>query len=207
MKDGINDYVVHGVEEAVNPERTGTKAAAHYQLDVAPGETAAMRLRLTDTTPHAQESVRPVSTGLFAPAHERSRRVLRDGRFRTICSDDAQQRDAPGLRGHAVVASSFTTMWCNSWLDGDPGQPAAAAGAPPRAATTIGRILYNADVISMPDKWEYPWYAAWDLAFHCVPLALVDPDFAKEQLDPDAARVVHAPQRADCRPMNGPSAT
>ena len=84
------------------------------------------------------------------------------------------------------------------WLDGDPAQP------PPPPAREHGRNrewthLYNADVISMPDKWEYPWYAAWDLAFHCVPLALVDSDFAKEQLDAAAARVVHAPERPAAR--------
>ena len=67
------------------------------------------------------------------------------------------------------------------------------------AATRDWTHLYNADVISMPDKWEYPWYAAWDLAFHCIPLALVDPTFAKEQLDPDAARVVHASERTNSR--------
>ncbi len=93
----------------------------------------------------------------------------------------------------------------HTWLEGDP------AGPVPPKERWEGRNkdwthLYNDDIISMPDKWEYPWYAAWDLAFHCIPLAIVDPDFAKEQLHPAPSRMVHAPQRADCPPTNGPLA-
>ena len=86
----------------------------------------------------------------------------------------------------------------NRWLKGDPAGPNRRVNAS-KAAIRNGRHLYNADVISMPDKWEYPWYAAWDLAFHCIPLALVDPDFAKEQLMLMTAGMVHASQRTDSR--------
>ena len=108
---------------------------------------------------------------------------------RTSCG-----KASPGCCGR----SSFITTWSSS------GWTAIPADPPPPAERKNGRNhdwahLYNADVISMPDKWEYPWYAAWDLAFHCVPLALVDPDFAKEQLMLHAARMVHASQRADSR--------
>ncbi|MGI9107540.1 MAG: MGH1-like glycoside hydrolase domain-containing protein [Pyrinomonadaceae bacterium] len=181
VKDGFNDYLVHGLKEAVNPEQRGTKAAAHYSLTIGAGETATLRLRLTD-----QDVCSPPQDYLTADFE----RVF-----------DARQREAdefyaqiipPELSPDAqnVMRQSFGgLMWSKQfyhyvvrdWLRGDPQQP-----APPNARQS-GRNhewahLFNSDVISMPDKWEYPWYAAWDLAFHCVPLALVDSDFAKEQL-------------------------
>ena len=97
--------------------------------------------------------------------------------------------------GGLLWSKQFYHYVVEQWLRGDPALP------PPPLERRRGRNrewghLYNDDVISMPDKWEYPWYAAWDLAFHCIPLALVDSDFAKEQAGVDAARVVHASQRA-----------
>ncbi len=181
VKDGINDYVVHGRREGVNPQQVGTKAAAHYSLELASGGVATLRLRLTNID-FAQRAASP-----FGPDFERTftqRQYEADEFYGHIIprdlSLDAQQVMRQGLAG-MLWSKQFYHYVVKQWLDGDPGQP------PPPQERRLGRNhewthLYNADVISMPDKWEYPWYAAWDLAFHCVALALVDSDFAKEQL-------------------------
>jgi len=179
VKDGINDYIVQGAKAAVNPSATGTKAAAHYALTIAPGATVTVRLRLTGThfaerTPFAREFDR-----IFAQRKDEA-----DEFYATVIpqdlSADAQNTMRQGFAG-MLWSKQFYHYTIREWLKGDPAQPT------PPAERLHGRNrdwvhLYNADVISMPDKWEYPWYAAWDLAFHCVPLALVDCDFAKEQL-------------------------
>ncbi len=181
VKDGINDCLVHGVKEAVNPERLGTKAAAHYPLIIGPGETVTVRLRLTD-------SEKPLESGKpFGPDFDRifsERRRETEEFYATIIpgtlSPDSQRVMRQAFAG-MLWSKQFYHYDVSRWLKGDP------AGPEPPAERLRGRNhewthLYNADVISMPDKWEYPWYAAWDLAFHCIPLALVDSDFAKEQL-------------------------
>jgi hypothetical protein len=181
VKDGINDYIVHGVKEAVNPEKAGTKAAAHYGLAIGPGETVTVRLRFTDTewSPTRGEPFGPDFDRIFS---ERQREA--DEFYSTIIpqsvSPDARHVMRQAFAG-LLWSKQFYHYDVNLWLKGD------AAGPEPLAERLRGRNhgwthLYNADVISMPDKWEYPWYAAWDLAFHCLPLALVDADFAKEQL-------------------------
>jgi hypothetical protein len=169
-KDGIGDHVVHGLP-TVNPALTGTKAALRYRLSIAAGETAELRLRLARRRRDYDEQVRV--------ARERE-------------ADDFYSALAPGLDAERalVLRQAFAGMlWSKQffhydvekWLDGDPAEPR------PPAARTTGRNagwrhLNNRDVVSMPDKWEYPWYAAWDLAFHTVALARVDPAFAKQQL-------------------------
>ena len=178
VKDGVDRYVVRGDQSAVNPAREGTKAAAHYRLTLGPGESATVRLRLTDRD------------GASAEFGERFERIFADRQreadefYDTVIpaslSDDARLVARQAFAG-LLWSKQFYHYVVKDWLDGDPGQP-----SPPRERLN-GRNrewghLYNADVLSMPDKWEYPWYAAWDLAFHCVPLALVDPEFAKEQL-------------------------
>jgi Mannosylglycerate hydrolase MGH1-like glycoside hydrolase domain len=178
VKDGINDYVVEGRREAVNPAREGTKAAAHYRLALRPGETASVRLRLSNTPPHGQ-CLAAEFDALFA---QRLREA--DAFYAAIipASLDADGRSVMRQAFAGLLWSKqFYHYHVRRWLEGDPAFPA------PPAERLEGRNhewmhLYNEDVISMPDKWEYPWYAAWDLAFHAVPLALVDPDFAKEQL-------------------------
>jgi len=179
VKDGINDFVVHGAQAAVNPAQVGTKAAAQYHLTVAPGARAVLRLRFTDAEQDA--------TTAFAPNFDATlaqRRQEADAFYATIVPRDLS------ADGGSVMRQAFAgLLWSQQfyhydvqrWLRGDP------AGPPPPRARLSGRNhewghLYNADVISMPDKWEYPWYAAWDLGFHCVALALVDPDLAKQQL-------------------------
>ncbi len=179
-KDGINDYVVHGMKEAISAESRGTKAAAQYRFDIAGGETVSVRLRLTDTDFTSQpETAFNDFDSLLSLRKEEA-----DEFYATVIPNDLS-RDAQNVmrQGFAGLlwSKQFYHYVVRQWLEGDPGQP------PPPQERSRGRNhawshLYNADVISMPDKWEYPWYAAWDLAFHCVPLALVDPDFAKEQL-------------------------
>jgi Glycosyl hydrolase family 63 C-terminal domain len=178
VKDAFHRYVVNGEISAVNPLHFGTKAAALYQLTVAAGDTVTIALRLR-------------SSAHKTPAFNKQ--------FQQIIAQRKQEADAfydaiaPAQMGHAerqVVRQAYAGMLCSKqfyhyvvkdWLDGDPAQP-----APPEARKS-GRNadwkhLFNRDVISMPDKWEYPWYAAWDLAFHCIPLARVDVQFAKDQL-------------------------
>ncbi len=177
-KDGINDYVVQGNKAAVNPDRVGSKAAAHYVLTLGPGERQAVRLRLTDES--ANETVtRDMFDAIFA-----ARRAEADEFYAPLApaglSDDAKRVQRQAFAG-LLWSKQFYHYDLARWLKGDP------AGPTPPSSRLKGRNsdwqhLYNADVISMPDKWEYPWYAAWDLAFHCIPLALVDAKFAKDQL-------------------------
>jgi len=179
VKDGFNDYIVHGNQQAVNPEQVGTKAAANYKMTIAPGETATIRLRLSDKSLKKSQDAFADFDEIFA---DRIREA--DEFYQTVIpkhlSHDARTVMRQSLGG-LLWSKQFYHYVVEKWLDGDPGTPK------PPAERVHGRNhewkhLYNADVISMPDKWEYPWYAAWDLAFHCVPLALVDSEFAKEQL-------------------------
>ena len=179
-KDGINDHVLHGAE-TVNPARMGTKAAAHYVRTLGAGESATLRLRLV-----AEETG---ADALSEPFADFDAIVAR----RKAEADDfyAHVHPAPATSDEKLVQrQAFAGMlWCKQyyyydvsrWLDGDPNSP------PPPPERLQGRNhtwlqLINAGVISMPDTWEYPWYAAWDWAFHCVTLAVIDPGFAKQQL-------------------------
>jgi hypothetical protein len=176
FKDGINDYVVEGNVSAVNPSRTGTKAAANYDLTVPAGQSVTVRLRLEKNglaTPFAD----------FDSVFE-ARKTEADAYYSSI-QTDIQDPDIRNIQRQAFAGMLWSKQFyyydIPAWLDGDPGQP------PPPPERKEGRNadwkhLNNADIISMPDKWEYPWYAAWDLAFHCLPLAVVDADFAKDQL-------------------------
>ena len=178
VKDGINNFVVNGDEGAVNPQRNGTKAAAQYKLTLRSGETAVVRLRLSNLDVKASNGFADFDKILT------QRRREADEFYETVIprdlSADAQNVMRQGFAG-MLWSKQFYHYIIKEWLEGDPDNP------PPPHGRVRGRNhewthLYNSDVISMPDKWEYPWYAAWDLAFHCIPLALVDSDFAKEQL-------------------------
>jgi hypothetical protein len=180
VKDGINDYVVGGAREAVNPEGRGTKAAARYVLTIPPGGEQVVRVRFTEEPPSSVDET-------FGEEFDRTfeaRRREADEFYASVIPAHLSE-DARGVMRQAFAgllwSKQFYHYVVKQWLDGDPAQP-----APPeerrRGRNNDWKHLYNADVLSMPDKWEYPWYAAWDLAFHCVALALVDPDFAKEQL-------------------------
>ena len=181
VKDGINDYIVHGVKEAVNPKGIGTKAAAHYPLNVGPGETVIVRLRLIESgTPPA--SGEPFGADFDRIVSERRREA--DEFYETVIPKSLSSDSRGVMRqafGGLLWSKQFYHYDVARWLKGDPAMPEPPAERR-RGRNREWTHLYNADIISMPDKWEYPWYAVWDLAFHCIPLALVDPDFAKEQL-------------------------
>jgi hypothetical protein len=175
FKDAFHEFVVSKNEHAVNPEQRGTKAAAHYHLDIPAGGQAVVRLRLS-----SEEHTHPFTS--FDDIVERRRKEA-DGFYERLqkgMSDDQALVQRQALAG-MIWSKQFFYYDVRAWLEGDPGQP-----APPQERKN-GRNrewthLSNADIISMPDKWEYPWYAAWDLAFHTVAFAVVDPDFAKQQL-------------------------
>jgi len=179
-KDGINDHVIHGAA-TVNPDQRGTKCAFWYQLEVPPGATAELRLRLrpADTGPRA-----PGALGKDFDKVIAARRAEADEFYAELTPEGASEDEA------LVMRQAFSgLLWSKQlyyydvsrWLDGDPAQP------PPPGSRRYGRNSrwrnFNSfDIMSMPDKWEYPWFAAWDLAFHTVALAHVDPAFAKYQL-------------------------
>jgi hypothetical protein len=178
VKDAFHRYVIHGESGAVNPAMSGTKAAVRHHFQVEPGGVAALRLRLTDQIPAAG-----LLGGEFAGVVA-SRKGEADEFYRGIRPSDISQDGALVQRqayAGLLWSKQFYFYDVQHWLTGDPVGPEPP---PQRSAgrNSDWRHLRNEDVISMPDKWEYPWYAAWDLAFHCIPLALVDPDFAKEQL-------------------------
>ncbi len=178
VKDGIHEYVVHGVKQAVNPQKVGTKVAARYVLELPAGGQATLQCRIRDTADTERLFGAPfeaVFTKRIAEANEYYGKVIGP----TLAEDERN-----------VVRQAFAgLLWSKqyfyydiqAWLKGDATEPPV----PPerlRGRNADWTHLYNEDVLSMPDKWEYPWYAAWDLAFHCVPFALIDPDFAKRQL-------------------------
>ena len=176
-KNAIDRAIVHGDATLLNPARRGTKVAIRYHFDsVAPGETVTVDLRLADE---------PLSSRLFGQQFDRvleARKREADEFYACVIPDHRSQDD------HLIARRAFAgLMWgkqlyrypVQDWLEGDPNQPAPPASRTRNASWTH---LYLADVISMPDAWEYPWFAAWDLAFHCVALAHIDPAFAKGQL-------------------------
>ena len=179
VKDAFHEYVARGNREAVNHAHEGTKAAAHYRLRVAPGESAVLRLRLVRQDASAPRGPFDDFDRVFA---ERRREA---DEFHAGIIPARLSEDAGRVMRQALAGMLWSKQWFHfdirRWLEGDPTQPAP----PPERKKGRNREwthLYNDDVISMPDKWEYPWYAAWDLAFHTVALALVDADFAKDQL-------------------------
>jgi len=189
VKDGINDFVVSGKKDAVNPEQTGTKAAAHYVFDIAPQASKTIYLRLSNTNFRHRdtENTEKLNRGNFIKECEEifvARKKEADEFYRGIIpensSEDAKNVMRQSLAG-MLWSKQFYHYVVKNWLEGD-----AKFGAPPKerldGRNHEWKHLYNDDVISMPDKWEYPWYAAWDLAFHCISLALVDSEFAKHQL-------------------------
>jgi hypothetical protein len=178
-KDAFHDYLVAGRAQAVNPERRGTKAAAHYPLELAPGASVELRLRLRSALADHGD---PFADDF--PAVFRARQQEADEFYDSVLPKElsAEERNV-GRQAHAGLlwSKQFYHYAVSEWLEGDPAHP-----TPPEARKS-GRNrewkhLYNRDVISMPDKWEYPWYAAWDLAFHMIPCVRTDPAFAKHQL-------------------------
>jgi hypothetical protein len=207
VKDGINDFVINEKREAVNLGKFGTKAAANYFLEIPAGETRTIRLRLSEK----EFNRRDAETPIISKKNEKAIKVVKNSAasrpggenpfsdFEKVfaerkkeanefyseiipqsLSDDAKNVQRQAFAG-MLWSKQFYHYVVKDWLAGDYSQP-----APPderkNGRNSDWKHLFNADVISMPDKWEYPWYAAWDLAFHTIPLALVDSEFAKEQL-------------------------
>lgn len=178
VKDGINDSIVSGTKGTVNPEQVGTKAAVHYHPLIAPGQCVTYRLRLTNLPPTEGQLGEEFET--IFPARQEEADEFFAKRLGTAQSKDAQNVQRQAFAG-MLWSKQFYHFDVRTWLAGDPTVPPPPPGRE-KGRNADWKHLFNEDLISMPDKWEYPWFAAWDLAFHCVPLALVDPDFAKDQL-------------------------
>ena len=179
VKDGINNYVVNGKQNAVNPKYEGTKAAAHYRFDIDPGGTATIRLRLSDRAP---TTMGDAFKG-FAEIMQ-SRRREADEFYQAITPPRVKEDEALVMR-QALAGM----LWSKQYFGFDVDKWLVEHGVDPmdpnrkQMRNVDWFLMVNEHVISMPDKWEYPWYAAWDLAFHTIALSTVDVDFAKEQLD------------------------
>jgi hypothetical protein len=181
-KDAINDQVVEGAS-ACNPDGTGTKAAFWYTVTVAPGATVTLRLRLQPRDVALASRPDDLVGDTFA-AVVTQRRAEADEYYADVTPDTASDDEALVLRqafAGLLWSKQLYAYDVERWLEGDPTQPAPPEGRD-RGRNARWRNFDAFDVMSMPDKWEYPWFAAWDLAFHCVPLARVDPAFAKYQL-------------------------
>src|SRR5579883_1752143 len=187
VKDGINNYIVHGQEGVINPEKTGTKVAAHYRITVNPGETQVIRLRLSDVPPSTLPQTNGAKDAPFGDAFDAmmdTRRKEADEFYATVIPA------AVGADGANVMRQALAgMMWSKQFYHYDVDKWLEERGSDPFKETRKQaprndhwHHMYNGDVISMPDKWEYPWYAAWDLAFHVLSLTLVDRDFGKAQL-------------------------
>ena len=178
LKDGINDYVVHGRKEAVNPKQQGTKAAAHCQLRIGPSQSATVRLRLTNQGTVAARPFGQAFDDILATRLREADEFYKSVTPASITKDEASvMRQA--LAG-MLWSKQYYAFDGDAWLEEHRAHPLHHGSREFRNRDWFHMI--NDDIISMPDKWEYPWYAAWDLAFHTLPIAIVDPDFAKEQL-------------------------
>jgi hypothetical protein len=175
-KDAFHDYLVQGIPSSVNPGQTGTKAAAHYRMNVPARGQVRCRVRL---------AAAPLQSPFQTFDQLSSQRQHEADAFYADLQAEITDPDARNVQRQAFAGMIWSKQFyyydVPEWLTGDPAQP-----APPRerrlARNSEWRHLNNADILSMPDKWEYPWFAAWDLAFHTIPFALIDPDFAKAQL-------------------------
>jgi len=186
VKDAFNEYVINGNLQAVNPENRGTKAAANFRLEVPANSEVSIRLRLSDKEIFDKGAKTRTEAGPFAGFDETfTQRIKEADEFYGQIIHGELSEDAKSVQRQAFAGMLWSKQYYHyvvkEWLDGDPAMPK------PPESRKHGRnhdwpMLFNSDVISMPDAWEYPWYAAWDLAFHCIPLALVDPHFAKNQL-------------------------
>ena len=178
-KDAFHGYVVHGRQDVVNSQSVGTKVAPHYVLDVAAGQSCTVPLRLFSD---AEAPPQPLGADFDSIFSLRKREA--DEYYASVTSaklSDAERNVARQGYAGLLWSKQFYHYVVQDWLEGDPAMP------PPPASRRQGRNhdwahLYSRDVISMPDKWEYPWFAAWDLAFHMIPFARIDPRFAKEQI-------------------------
>jgi hypothetical protein len=187
VKDGINRFIVHGQAGTVNPAKIGTKVSAHYYLTVPPGKSETVRLRLTPIAPRALDTSYGENHGAFDEHFDQAMKARRKEADEFYAS--VIPRSLGGDAANVMRQALAGMLWSKQFYYYDVKRWLEERGCNPYAPSTKRaprnerwHHLYNADVISMPDKWEYPWYAAWDLAFHVLPLTLVDTDFGKEQL-------------------------
>jgi hypothetical protein len=180
VKDGINDFVVQGKQTAVNPSKQGTKVAAHYRMTVPAGGSKVVRLRLT-----APAGANPAAQ--FGPEFDKTfaARLQEADEFYQAVTPPSVSADEAGVMRQALAGMLWSKQFFffdgDNWLKEHNSHPLHSGYRNARNSEWFHML--NEDIISMPDKWEYPWYAAWDLAFHCLPLSIVDPDFAKQQLE------------------------
>lgn len=179
VKDGINDCVVQSHQNAVNPEKQGTKVAAHYQVNVGAGQSTVIRVRLSKNT--AGQNIVPFGKAFDQVFADRLREA--DEFYKSVTPPSVSADEANVMRqalAGMLWSKQFFFFDGDNWLDEHNSNPLHSGYRSSRNSEWFHML--NKDIISMPDKWEYPWYAAWDLAFHALPLAIVDPDFAKEQM-------------------------
>ncbi len=180
VKDGFHEYVVQGNQNAVNPEHKGTKAAAHYKVKIGAGQTSVIRVRLSKMPLKSKES-------LFGKSFDRvfeNRLREADDFYESVTPPSVSDEQANVMR-QAIAGMLWSKQYFffdgDNWLDEHNSNPLHSGYH--NARNSDWYHMLNEDIISMPDKWEYPWYAAWDLAFHTLPLSIVDPDFARNQMD------------------------
>jgi hypothetical protein len=177
VKDGINNYILKGQEEAVNPHQIGTKASAYYVLSINAGETQTIQLRLSDSPHLNQPFARDFNTLFQTRIQEADEFYQRVTPF--PLSEDMRKVQRQAFAG-MLWNKQFYSYSIETWLNGDVATP------PPPASRNRNHEWFHLDnneILSMPDKWEYPYYCVWDTAFHAITLALIDPDYAKQQLD------------------------
>ncbi|QQS50514.1 MAG: glucosidase [Bacteroidota bacterium] len=180
VKDGINDFIVNGKLEAVNPDKKGTKACAHYPLKVEAGQTSVVRLRLTKVVAASDQTV----FGKIFDAIVDNRIQEADEFYKALTPSGISADEANVMRqalAGMLWSKQFFFFDGDNWLDEHNSNPLHTGYKSARNSEWYHML--NMDIISMPDKWEYPWYAAWDLAFHTLPLSIVDPVFAKHQME------------------------
>ncbi|MEO5887852.1 MAG: glucosidase, partial [Anaerolineales bacterium] len=180
VKDAFHAYVVEGRQGAVNPDHVGTKASALFHREVMPGQAVSIRLRLM----RADE--KSLSDDPFASFEKNfADRLAEANEFYADIQPASLTEDERRVQRQAFAGMLWSKQFYHfnveEWLKGDPAQPAPPADRK-RGRNREWRHMHAEDILSMPDKWEYPWFAAWDLAFHCIPLAVLDSEFAKEQL-------------------------
>jgi len=178
-KDGINDFVVNGRQDAINPKKQGTKAAAYFQLEVGGGQTSVIRLRLSKSFSDPKDN-------FFGDAFDKifnDRKNEADEFYKSVTPPSVNEDEANVMRqalSGMLWSKQFFFFDGDNWLDEHNSNPLHKGYK--NARNSEWYHMLNEEIISMPDKWEYPWYAAWDLAFHTLPLSIVDSDFAKEQM-------------------------
>ena len=179
VKDGINDVVVQGRQDAVNPGKQGTKVAAHYNVNVGAGETRVIRLRLSSSSEDRKDE-------RFGKRFDKlfDDRLREADEFYQSVTPPSVSKDAANVMRQALAGMLWSKQFFffdgDNWLDEHQSNPLHAGYRDARNSEWYHML--NQDIVSMPDKWEYPWYAAWDLAFHTLPIPIVDPDFAKDQM-------------------------